>query len=61
MYTGERPMGAAKGKQTNNMTSCQPLPPACSPCKRAFFPQDKGSVLNCYCLMPFSRHHIHHL
>ena len=27
MSSGERPIGAAKGKQTNTMASCQPLPP----------------------------------
>ena len=27
MYSGERPIGAAKGKQTNTMASCQPPPP----------------------------------
>ena len=29
MCKGERPVGAAKGKQTNTMASCQPLPPLC--------------------------------
>ena len=28
MYKGERPRGAAKGKQTNIMASCHPPPPA---------------------------------
>ena len=27
MCSGERPTGAAKGKQTNTMASCQPPPP----------------------------------
>ena len=27
MSSGERPIGAAKGKQTNTMASCQPPPP----------------------------------
>ena len=27
MYNGDRPIGAAKGKQTNTMASCQPPPP----------------------------------
>ena len=28
MCSGERPMGAGKGKQTKTMASCQPPPPA---------------------------------
>ena len=31
MCSGERPIGAAKGKPTNTMASCQPLPPPARP------------------------------
>ena len=30
MYNGERPIGAAKGKQTNTMASCHHPPPPCN-------------------------------
>ena len=32
MRKGEGPKGAAKGKQTNTMASCQPLLPPSDPC-----------------------------
>ena len=31
MYNGERPIGAAKGKQTNTMALCQAPPPPLDP------------------------------
>ena len=36
MCRGERPIGAAKGKQTNTMASCQPPPPLKSPCQENY-------------------------
>ena len=35
MWKGERPIGAAKGKQTNTMASCHPPPPPLpNPCEK---------------------------
>ena len=43
MCKGERPIGAAKGKQTNTMASCQPPPPPRGSIKMAV-PRRRGGI-----------------